>query len=142
SFLGNPTRRFGYAAQTRGMRKKVSYLWYPGGQPRPPVNPPKGISRAGTHIVLIIVREELAFIGSHIHLYGTVTLASFAGQTQIQCLFDRLVIPVVCYEVPLQHLKQHARATARGILFFARHHIAGTHGASFVTPAVTHAHAA
>src|ERR1700686_2727811 len=71
-----------------------------------------------------------------------MALASLAGKTKIERLFDRLVLPTVFDDVAFRHLPQQVGAAAGRVLFFARDTIAWAHDSASVATALPDSHAA
>src|SRR6185312_264860 len=74
------------------------------------------------------MRQKFGLVGRHVDVDRAISLAAFAGQTQIQRLFDMLVAPAVFEWLSLEHFKEQTRPPTRGVGFFVCDHIAGTHG--------------
>src|SRR5205823_4245793 len=91
-------------------------------------------------MVLVIVREKFGLIGGNIHVHWTIAFAAFAGKTQIERFFHRLIVPGALQRIAVHHFKKEMAAAPRGVHFFAGHTIAGTHGLAFHAPAFAHAH--
>ena len=88
------------------------------------------------------MRKKFGLIGGDIHVHRTIAFAAFAGETQIERFFNRLVVPSALQRIAVHHFKKQMAAAPRGVHFFAGHTVAGTHGLAFHAPAFTHTHAA
>src|SRR6185503_15186423 len=86
--------------------------------------------------------QKFRFIGGHVHADWAFALAGLAGQAEIERVFQIFVLPAALKRFTTQHFKKQARASAGGALFFARGHVAGTHGAAVVLAALAYADAA
>ena len=72
-------------------------------------------------------------------MHRTFALAALARETQVQRFVDVLAVPSAIQRVALQDLEQQARAPARGMLLLSRDHVARTHRAGLVLPAIADA---
>ena len=61
---------------------------------------------------------------------GHSDLAGFAGEAEVEGLFDLFVLPLVGEDFALHQLPEEMGAAAGGVEFFAGGHEAGAHGAS------------
>src|ERR671923_2702672 len=57
---------------------KVHNSWRESRQPRPDVNQTERVSVDRPESSFLIMREELCFVGGHVHINGAIGLASFA----------------------------------------------------------------
>ena len=73
---------------------------------------------------------------------GTLGLAGFAGEAEIEGLFDLLILPLVGEDFALHQLPQEMGPAAGGVELFAGGHEAGAHGAGVGLAAGSHAYAA
>jgi len=51
-----------------------------------------------------VVGEKLGFVGGHVDGDGTLGLAGFAGEAEVEGLFDLLVLPLVGEDLALHEL--------------------------------------
>ena len=96
--------------------------------------------RAG--FAFVVVGEELGFVGGHVDGDGTLGLTGFAGEAEVERLFDLLVLPLVGEDFALHELPKEVSAAAGGVEFFAGGHEAGAHGAGIGFAAGADAYAA
>src|SRR6185312_4252974 len=89
----------------------------------------------------IVVRQKFRLVRGHVDVHRTIALATLARQAQVERLAYRIAAPAVRDRFAAQHLEQHARTAARGMLLFARGLIARAHGAAVLAPAVADADA-
>ena len=115
--------------------------------PRPQVDVAEGVGAARTHAAFVVVRQELGFVRGHVDADRAIAFASFAGQAEIERLFDFFAAPAVADDsisstLALGHLPEQVGAAARGVFFVVRGAVAGAHQAAFFAAALAHAHAA
>src|SRR4051812_16094327 len=75
------------------------------------------------------MREKLGLVSRHIHLDRTIVFAPLARKTQVERLPYGFIPPTALYHVGADHLVHQASPAARGVLLFARHHVARAHDA-------------
>ena len=90
----------------------------------------------------VVVRKKFGLIRGHIDADGTISFAAFAGKAKIKRFMDMVVSPSISNRIAFQHFEEEPRAPPRGVHFFPRDAIAGTHRASVFTPALSDADAA
>src|SRR5436853_20501 len=56
-------------------------------------------------------------------------------------LFDRRTLPSILENPAIEHFPKQMGAAARGMLLFARHHVAWAHGSAMLAPTLTYANA-
>ena len=88
---------------------------------------------------LVVVRQELGLVRSHVHVHGAFAFAAFAREAQVERLFHMFVAPAAGERIALQHLEQHPCAAACRVLLLARDTIAGAHRAALLSPALADA---
>ena len=108
----------------------------------PALDQSHGVGGAGTRAVFIVVGQKFRFVGGHVHVDGALALAGLAGKTKIERIFQVFILPALFERFTAQHFKEQARASASGMLLFARGHVAGTHGATVIFAALAHSDAA
>ena len=81
------------------------------------------------------MRQKLGLIRGDVDVGGTFRFAGFAGEAQVERLFNVLVLPSAAHHLSLQHFEQHVRAAPGAVFFLKRHHVAGTHRAGIVLAA-------
>ena len=93
------------------------------------------------------MREKFGFVGGDVDADRAVALASFAGEAEVERLFDFFAAPAVaddrifsCWS--LRHLPEQVSAAAGGVFLFVRGAVAGAHHAAFVAAAFADADAA
>jgi len=55
--------------------------------------------------------QKFGFVGGHIHVDGTLALAGFASQAEIERIFQVFILPAVFEGLTAQHFKEQARAS-------------------------------
>jgi len=93
------------------------------------------------------MREEFGFVRRDIDADGAVTLAAFAGEAEIEGVFDFFALPAVADDGVgtvriLRHLPEEMGAAAGGVFFFMRGAPAGAHDAAFFAAALADTDAA
>ena len=86
--------------------------------------------------------QEFCLVGGHVHVGRAVRLAAFAGQAQVERLFDFLAAPELGDRFPFEHFEQQMGAAPRRVLFVARDLVAGAHEPAFFAAALPDPHAA
>ena len=71
-------------SQTGCLREEVHKRRRHTGQSSPEMNQAKGISVPGPKTTLVIVREELGFVGRHVYMHRALAFATFARKAQVQ----------------------------------------------------------
>src|SRR5918992_5328436 len=127
ALLGHTRGPFRQITQAGSLRDEICQLRHPCGDTRPPVNVAKRVSRRWPEAVFIIVREKLRLVSRHIDTDGTIVLASFACQTEIERFLDRRALPTLLNDLSLKHLEQETRPPAGGMFLLPRHHEARAH---------------
>src|SRR6266545_1642086 len=87
------------------------------------------IGTARSTLVLVVVGQELSFVGCDIDSDRTIVLAPLAGQTEVQRLFYAFIPPAVPDDFALGHLPQEMGTASGGVLLFASDAKTGTHHA-------------
>src|SRR6476619_1225434 len=80
----------------RCSRRAAKEIYQPRSDARhsgPALNEAHGVRSAGTQAVFKVVRQKFRFVGGHVHVNGTLTLAGFAGQAEIERVFHVLILP-------------------------------------------------
>src|SRR6185369_13152362 len=77
------------------------------------------------------MREEFCFVRSYVDTNGTISLASFAGKTQIKSLLHGFRTPAVLDHIPRHHFPEKSGTAPRGMLLLHRNAITRAHGALF-----------
>ena len=93
------------------------------------------------HAALVMLRQELSLVRSHVHLHRTLRLASLAAQAKIQRLMHGLALESLRVQRPREHLPQQVRTAPRRMLLVAGGAIARTHHPAVCLAARAHAHA-
>src|SRR4030095_13299456 len=91
---------------------------------------------------LVVMGQELGFVGGDVDADGTLGPASLAREAEIERLLDVLVLPAIGERIASQHLEQQVRAAARRMRLLARHLVTRTHRAAVVAAAFPDADAA
>ena len=81
-------------------------------------------------LALVIMRQKFCFVRGEIHVRRAFRLAGLAGEAQVERLLDLFVLPAAVDHLALQQFEEHVRASARAVLLFERHHVAGAHRAA------------
>src|SRR6185437_5226082 len=85
-------------------------------------------------------------VRGHIHIDRAVAFTAFAGEAEVQRLFDAVIAPAVLDNVTVKHFPEVVGAATGRVPFLARHHEAGAHGVvirlAIHTAALPNAHAA
>src|SRR4051794_34172416 len=115
-------------AQSGELGEKVDEAGSERGQPRPLIDPSKGVGGNGAHASLPVVGKEFGFVCGHVDVDGAVAFASLASEAKIECLLDVLVTPAVADDFAIHHLPEQVSAAAGGMHFLASDHVAGAHG--------------
>ena len=84
--------------------------------------------------------EEFGFVGGDVDGDGAVALASFAGQAEVEGVFDFFTPPSVADDpifaaIALGHFPEQVSAAASGVFFFVRDAPTGAHHAAGFTRA-------
>src|ERR1043165_3174539 len=103
------------------------------------MNPTEGKCTAWPQTSFIVMCEEFGFVGRHIHVDGTISFASLAGEAKVQCLFDVIASPTFVKHFAVHHFKQQSCSATGGMHLLTRHHVAGTHGPAALATAFTNA---
>ena len=115
----------------------------------PPVDEAHGHGRPRAQPLRVPVREELRLVGGHVDGHGAVGLARLAGETQVERLADRAVLPDVAPAafvrvfLAVEHLAEKSLTAPRGEIFFptAWRWLTWAHDAVVLAAAQAHAHA-
>ena len=59
-----------------------------------------------THFMFIIMGKKFRFQCGHVHIYGAIAFAAFAGKTQVKRFFYIFVLPPIIKYVALQHFEK------------------------------------
>src|ERR1700679_3440451 len=94
---------------------------------RPPVNHSESVGMERAALALVVVRQELRFVGCEIDVCRALRFARLTGETQVERFLDLLVPPTAVDHFTLKHFEEHMGAAARTMLFFERHHVTGAH---------------
>src|SRR4051794_25021368 len=97
----------------------------------------KGVGINRSQSPSIIMRQELSFVRRHVDANLTISLATFAGEAEVERFFHRLIAPAIFDRVPREHFKEQMRAAAGRMHFLARHAIAGAHRPGVLATAFT-----
>src|SRR5579859_1415987 len=90
-----------------------------------------------------MMSEEFCLVRRHVDVHRAFGLAGFAGEAEVERVFDVAALPAAVQRIAAQHFKEQAGAAAGGVLLFLRRHIAGAHSAaSLVFAALAYADAA
>ncbi len=104
---------------------------------------PKAYAFSGTNAAFVVVREKFGFVGGDVDADGTIALASFAGEAEIEGLLHFFAPPSVARSTsPLRHLPEQVSAAAGGVLFFVGGAPARAHHAAFFAAALADSDAA
>ena len=114
---------------------------------RPEIDVAEGVGIQRAHAAFVIVREKFGFVGGDVDADGAIAFAAFAGQAEIERVFDFFAAPAVADDGVvaigiLRHLPEQVSAAASGVLFFVRGALTGTHHAAFFAAAFANANAA
>src|SRR5690606_2363761 len=104
--------------------------------------PAHRVVRRGPDPMLVALVEVLRLVAGHVDADRTVDLAALAGQAQIQRLPDLRRLPAPGDGLAEQHLLQHARTPAGGVLLVPGRPVARAHHATRADPAPGDADAA
>ena len=66
-----------------------------GGDAGEDIDAAEGVVGEGTGVVLVVVGEELGFVSGHVDGDGALGLAGFAGEAEVEGLFDLFIFPLV-----------------------------------------------
>ncbi len=80
---------------------------------------------------LVLLGEELGFVGGHVHRDRALGLAGFATEAKVEGLVNSLALEAFGAQRSGEHLPQKAGAAAGGVLLVAGGAIAGAHDATF-----------
>ena len=97
-----------------------------------PVSEAEDVVMQRMQAALVMLREELRFVGGHVHLNGALRLAGFATQAEVECFVHGLALESFFAQTPGKHLPEQVGAAARGVLLLAGGAIAGAHHAAAV----------
>src|SRR5262245_4669239 len=100
------------------------------------------VSVTRTEVMFVIVGEKLRFVGSHVHMDGTLSFATFTGETEIQGFFHPFAPPPVLQRVTLKHFKKPPRPSPGRVHLLPGNHVAGTHGSPLFAAAFPHSNTA
>src|SRR5438105_1798222 len=130
TFRCDSRKTFSHFCQPWSLREEI-------GQPRgiacelrPPVNPSHRVGRHRTPVVLVIMRKEFRFVGSHVDVDRAFRLARFASEAQVERLANMFVLPASGQRIPLEHFEKKSCASTRRMHLLMRDHIARTHRAA------------
>ena len=98
------------------------------GDAGPDVDAAEGVVGERAQAAFVVVGEEFGLIGGHVDGDGALGLAGFAGEAEVEGLFDLFVAPLVGKDLALHELPEKMGAAAGGVELFAGGHEAGTHG--------------
>src|SRR5689334_18052534 len=104
------------------------------------LNPAHRIGRSWTPASIIMVRPELGFVGRHVDIDRTITLASLAGQAQIERFLDRRAAPSLVDRPAMKHFEKQPRAPARRMSLLMGGDEARTHDLVMAVVTTTLAH--
>ena len=113
-------RRAAFACKVRGP-------WKVGGAACQPVDPAHRVGVPRPWAPSIMVRSELCLVTRHVDIDRAVAFTAFAGEAEIQGLFDLCAAPAIVNRPAMKHLEQESRATARRISLFMSDEIAWAH---------------
>ena len=129
-------------AEARRLGEKVGEPGRPTGEAGPQEDEAECISHQRSRPSRVVVRQELRFVGRHIHIHRALTLAGFTGQTEVERFFDGVVPPAGADGIALQHLEQQPCSSSRRVPLLAGDHVARAHRAHADLAAASHADAA
>ncbi len=66
-----------------------------GGDAGEDVDAAEGVVGEGAGFAFVVVGEELGFVGGHVDGDGALGLAGFAGEAEVEGLFDLFIFPLV-----------------------------------------------
>ena len=124
------------------MRGQIHQAGHIRGQPRPNIDVAECIRTPRAQAAFVVMRQELSLVGGYIDAHGTVTFATFAGQTEVERFLHVLIAPAVVDDIALGHLPQQMSPAAGGMFLLAGYAETGTHCPAFEAPAFAHSHAA
>ena len=64
----------------------------------------EGVVGEGAGLAFVVVGEELGLVGGHVDGDGALGFAGFAGEAEVEGLFDLLVLPLVGKDLVLHEL--------------------------------------
>ena len=145
--MGNSGYCFRDVAQERKLGGQVDQARRVRCEARPQVDVAESVGAARAHAALIIMRQKFGFVGGDVNADRAIALASFAGEAEVERLFDFFAAPAVANDsifssCSLRHFPEQVSAAASGVLFFAGDAIAGAHHAAFFAAALSHSNAA
>ncbi len=99
-----------------------------GGKARELIDAGEGVVEEGARGMLVMVGEELGFVGGHVDGDGALGFAGFAGEAEVEGFADLLVGPSIGEDFVLHELPEEMGAATGGVELFAGRHEAGAHG--------------
>ena len=139
AFLGDAADGFGDAGEKGSLGNKVDDFGVMRSHLCPAGDLSHGIRAGRTHAVFVVVMQELGLVSRDIYIDRAVSLASFAGEAQVERIFYMFIVPAVLDYFSAQHLEEQAGAASGAVHLFARGMKAGAHGAAVHSPALADA---
>jgi hypothetical protein len=86
--------------------------------------------------------KKLRLIARYVDAYGTVALASFAGETQLERFLHVRIVPTVLDHTALGHLPEQVSASAGGMFLFPGDAKTWAHHATGIAPPLPYSYTA
>ncbi len=86
---------FDDGAEDGGVVDGVDDAWGVAGDAGEGVDAAEGVVGEGVGLAFVVVGEELGLVGGHVDGDGALGLAGFAGEAEVEGLFDLLIFPLV-----------------------------------------------